>query len=100
MRTSQGWRIKHRTVYAKKSGSNVGTELPPLRVPVRVAKDAGNGPKHNGLAVEDYLDIQQLITTYPMALAPVPAKAMSTPTSSRLTAFSCPTRSRTRDARI
>ena len=27
-----------------------------------------NGEKHNGLAVEDYLEIQRLITTYPMAL--------------------------------
>ena len=68
VRTPQGWRIKHRTVYAKKSGTDVGPGLPPLKVPVRVAKDAGNASKHNGLAVEDYLDIQQLITTYPMAL--------------------------------
>jgi hypothetical protein len=68
VRTPDGWRIKHRTVYAKKSGADAGTDLPPLKVPVRVAKDAGNGEKHNGLAVEDYLNIQQLITTYPMAL--------------------------------
>jgi hypothetical protein len=68
VRTPDGWRIKHRTVYMKKSGTDVGTDLPPLKVPVRVAKDAGNEPKHDGLAVEDYLDIQQLITTYPMAL--------------------------------
>jgi hypothetical protein len=68
VRTPDGWRIKRRTVNPKKSGADVGTDLAPLRVPVRVAKDPGNGPKHNGLAVEDYLDIQQLITTYPMAL--------------------------------
>jgi hypothetical protein len=68
VRTQDGWRIKHRTVYTKKSGADVGTDLPPLRVPVPVAKDAGEGQKHKGLSVEDYLDIQQLITTYPMAL--------------------------------
>ena len=39
------------------------------KIPVRVAGSAGSsGPKHNGLSVEDYLDIQQLVTTYPMAL--------------------------------
>jgi hypothetical protein len=68
VRTPDGWRIKARTVYPKKSGPNVGIELRPLKVPVRVAKDSGTSEKHNGLAVEDYLDIQQLITTYPMAL--------------------------------
>jgi SnoaL-like domain len=69
VRTSDGWRIKHRTVYTKKSGPDAGADLPPLKIPVRVPAPAGsNGPKHNGLSVEDYLDIQQLITTYPMAL--------------------------------
>ena len=68
VRTPDGWRIKRRTVYMKKSGTGVGTDLPPLKVPVRVARDADDGPTHHGLTVEDYLDIQQLITTYPMAL--------------------------------
>ena len=68
VRTPDGWRIKKRTVNAKKSGQNAGTDLPQLAVPVRVAKDPGNGEKHNGLAVEDYLEIQRLITAYPMAL--------------------------------
>ena len=68
VRTPDGWRIKHRTVYTKQAGADVGRDLPPLKVPIRVAKDTGNGQKHKGLSVEDYLDIQQLITTYPMAL--------------------------------
>ena len=67
-RTPDGWRIKSRTVYNKKSGADVGTELTPAKIPVRVAKDPGSQPKHNGLAVEDYLDIQQLVMTYPIAL--------------------------------
>jgi hypothetical protein len=68
VRTTEGWRIKHRTVYTKKSGVDAGAGLPALRVPVRVAKDPSGGATSKGLAAEDYLDIQQLITTYPMAL--------------------------------
>jgi hypothetical protein len=68
VRTPDGWRIKSRTVYNKKSGADVGTELTPAKIPVRVAKDPGSQPKHNGLAVEDYLDIEQLVMTYPIAL--------------------------------
>ena len=68
VRTPDGWRIKSRTVYNKKSGADAGAELTPAKVPVRVARDPGAQPKHNGLAVEDYLDIQQLVMTYPIAL--------------------------------
>jgi hypothetical protein len=46
----------------------VGTDLAPLKLPGRIATDPGTGETHNGLAVEDYLEIQQLITAYPMAL--------------------------------
>jgi len=68
VRTAEGWRIKRRTVLNQKSGANAGPELAPLKMPGRIAGDAGAGERHNGLAVEDYLEIQQLITTYPMAL--------------------------------
>ncbi|HUK33476.1 MAG TPA: nuclear transport factor 2 family protein, partial [Vicinamibacterales bacterium] len=68
VRTPDGWRIKHRTVYTKQSGAEVGKDLPLLRAPLRITKTDAAGAKHNGLSVEDYLEIQQLITTYPMAL--------------------------------
>jgi len=68
VRTPDGWRIKSRTVYNKKSGADAGTELPPAKIPAKIAKDPGSQPKHNGLAAEDYLEIQQLVMTYPIAL--------------------------------
>jgi len=68
VRTPAGWRIKKRMVVGKKGGADKGLDLPKLTSPVRVAADSGKGEKHNGLAVEDYLDIQRLITAYPMAM--------------------------------
>ena len=41
VRTPDGWRIKSRTVYNKKSGADAGPELTPAKVPVRVAKVSG-----------------------------------------------------------
>jgi len=68
VRTPAGWRIKKRMVVGKKGGADQGLEWPKLASPVRVAADPGKGEKHNGLAVEDYLDIQRLITAYSMAM--------------------------------
>lgn len=76
VKTGSGWRFKTRAYYESKSGEPV--QPPPAligaprafsRVPVATSRTSGRssttGP---GLTVQDYIDIQQLVSRYPYAL--------------------------------
>ncbi len=71
VRTPEGWRIKSRQFLPSKSGTDAQA-IEPVRVPARVTRDPGPQPKAPGkgpaLAAEDYLEIQQVIATYSLAL--------------------------------
>ena len=75
VKTDSGWRFKTRTYYESKSGEPV--QPPPALVapprvrewyprrPKRPRRSAKKGPS---LTVEDYIEIQQLVSRYPYAL--------------------------------
>jgi len=70
VRTPAGWRIKSRQFVVSKGGAQAASSAPAPTVPVRVAKDAGRQPKlaKGMLAPEDYVEIQQVVASYPFAL--------------------------------
>lgn len=70
VRTAEGWRIKSRTFVPSKSGEEATPVVAPPTAPVKVAKDAGRQPKtkKGALAPEDYVEIQQVVSSYPFAL--------------------------------
>jgi hypothetical protein len=76
VKTAGGWRFRSRTFYASTSGPPVQPPPAAIGVPRPLAlapastqsvpvAGAGAGPR---LAVEDYLEIQQLVSKYPYAL--------------------------------
>ena len=76
VKTESGWRFKSRTYYESKSGEpvqpppallGVPTPLPKEPAPPKDAPVASAGRKP-GLTVDDYLEIQQLVSRYPYAL--------------------------------
>jgi hypothetical protein len=72
VRTPEGWRIKSRQFLPSRSGDQAAP-IQPAHVPVKVARDPGPQPKTKGsrvpaLAPEDYVEIQQVVASYPFAL--------------------------------
>jgi hypothetical protein len=77
VKTAAGWRFKSRTYYESKSGDPVKPPPSTIGVPSALSKAAatnagarssqprGSGPR---LTVEDYIEIQQLVSRYPYAL--------------------------------
>ncbi|MEO8257896.1 MAG: nuclear transport factor 2 family protein [Acidobacteriota bacterium] len=76
VKTAGGWRFKSRTYYESKSGEPVQPPPAPITPPAKLSAEpalapeparqpAGNQPR---LTVEDYLEIQQLVSRYPYAL--------------------------------
>jgi SnoaL-like domain len=71
VRTPEGWRIKSRQFLPSRSGDQAAP-IESARLPVKVARDPGPQPKTKGsqaaLAPEDYIEIQQVVASYPFAL--------------------------------
>jgi hypothetical protein len=69
VRTSEGWRIKSRQFLPSRSGTQPAPIDTP-RLPVRVMKAAEAKPAtgSSALAPEDYVEIQQVVASYPFAL--------------------------------
>ena len=72
VRTAEGWRIKSRQFLPSQSGEQPNAAIQPARMLVNVAKDPGLQPRPKGatavLGAEDYVEIQQLVSSYPFAL--------------------------------
>jgi hypothetical protein len=71
VRTGEGWRIKSRQFIPSRGGADASPAVEPARVPVKVAKDPGPRPKGSAkraLAPDDYVEIQQVVASYPFAL--------------------------------
>jgi hypothetical protein len=76
VKTESGWRFKTRAYYESKSGepvqpapARIGAPRAFSRVPVATSKTSGkSSTTGRGLTVQDYIDIQQLVSRYPYAL--------------------------------
>ena len=76
VKTESGWRFKTRAYYESKSGEPVqpppaliGAPRALAKVPVAASTTSGkSSTKGPSLTVEDYIDIQQLVSRYPYAL--------------------------------
>lgn len=85
VKTDSGWRFKTRAYYESTSGEPV--QPPPAligpprafaKVPAATSKAPGKSPmKGPSLTVEDYIDIQQLVSRYPYALDVDPDEGVS-----------------------
>ena len=75
VKTDAGWKFKTRTYYESRSGEPVQPPPAPIVVPAPLPRppaapkvsSAPAGPGR-GLTVEDYIEIQQLVSRYPYAL--------------------------------
>jgi hypothetical protein len=70
VRTPDGWRIKSRQFLPSRGGEQTTAPVSVPHAPVKVATDRGPQPKiaKGMLAPEDYVEIQQVVATYPFAL--------------------------------
>ncbi len=72
VRTPEGWRIKSRQFLPSQSGEQPNATIQPARMVERVAKDPAPQPRAKlgtaALGAEDYVEIQQLVSSYPFAL--------------------------------